>query len=185
MNHGAVCKHGTSIYEFNKITVRLTINNIWCFWNWQKRKYATHHPVSGSGKSRVCMALAPGYIWTRKGSPALTSAHLELTHSEAQRRCINNAFTCTVCSSQEIHRHSPACMHFPKNKYTACPHTYELCICPLKLRHMQERSMLGHVIAYPCTNWTLDADGPSLPHELWACVCILCTRGHSCFTAPS
>jgi len=72
-------------------------------------------------------------------------------------------------------------MHFPKNKYTACPHTCVLCI--FKCRHMQKtKRMLSHVITHTDSgcSWS---DPPS--HELWAGVFALCMKGNLYFITLS
>lgn len=85
----------------------------------------------------VTLQATPGHIWTREGSPTLTPTHLELTHSETARRCINNSHTlCTVFSSWEIHKGRQACTSTLKNKH--CVH---MCIWKTKC-------MLNHVITY-------------------------------------
>lgn len=52
-----------------------------------------------------------GHIWTWVSSHALTTEHLELTHSETVKGYINNTkHTCTVCSSWNIPKLRGTCI---------------------------------------------------------------------------
>lgn len=104
--------------------------------------------VQGESGQHAGMTLqaTPGHIWTREGSSALTPAHLELTHSEEAKRCINN--TCTnvqyVLQGKYLYTGRHALLHH-KNKH-ASSYMCHVCLCVFTHTCRKRNCMLNHDI---------------------------------------
>lgn len=127
----------------------------------------------------MTLQATPGHIWTVEGSPALTPAHLELTHSETVRRCINNTHTYVqyVLHGKYTNVDRHALLHQRTNKR---PHTCVVRIHVFEGTHLHKDKIYAkscnHTHTQTRCSWSV------LPsHELWAWVFILCMKGDLCF----
>lgn len=132
----------------------------------------TPRPVSGSEESLGCvhgvtLQAAPGHIWPGKGSPALTPAHLELTHSETARRCINNTHTCVWTYVQYVlhGKYTNADRHARlRSRTNTRPHACVVCVYLNAHTCRKTKCMWNHVITH---TYRADAAGPS--YRLMSC----------------
>lgn len=81
-----------------------------------------------------------------EGGPALTPAHLELTRSETQRRCINNTLTCVQCVFHQRYTNADRKRANMLHRLHTCARMYiYLCKVCQNLCVHNRRALLFHV----------------------------------------